>query len=318
MAKLPTLLLLAQAPAPAPSAPAPPPAPAATGGIGPAPGEVPPDEAPAPSRLDITGTYPQVKIIRILGMVWLVLAGVLALVMNNRLGSDESSILNLGLGVGLIGAGMGMGILGFIKEDWRKLMGYFSAFAIIGGVAARPILAPIVTYDVVYVVPAVLFAFAFFLYMEYLDAYQRFTDVARMAVERALPNFNLAQVINNFLTRGLMLAVIFMLVALVLLSFATQGIAALMGQTVGNSVEMQSVFGQALVITIVFTLVGVIYVFLFMLLDRKTDVEQVAYSREQIKEMVVRGQNPTEPSGPSGPAVPGGPRGTSPGLVEQR
>jgi hypothetical protein len=250
-------------------------------------------------------------------MVWIILAGVLALWFNHIMLGADATTLNLALGYGLIGAGMGMGIFGFINEDWRKWMGYLSAFAFVGGIAARPLVAPLATHSIAYVIPGALFAFAFFLYLEFMDAYQRFTDVGRMAVERSLPNINLTQVINNFLSRGILLGAIFMGASLVLLTVVTETLAAAFGKDLGASVEMQAVFGQAAVITIVFTLVGVIYVFLFMILERKTDVEQVAYSREQIRDMVLKGQTTEEPA-PAGGAAPGSkPRGVSPGIIER-
>jgi hypothetical protein len=298
---------------------APPPAPPVAG----MPGDVPPDEEVAAPRINIESTFPKVSIIKYIGIMWLFAAFGLALTINHLLVKDEN-VLNLGLGIGLLGGGVAMGLFVFFNEDWRKWMSYFSAFAIIGGVAARPILTPLVTYDIAYVAPAALFAFTFFLYMEYLDAYQRFTDVGRMAVERNLQSFNLNQVINHFLTWGSILAGVFMVSALLILSYVTQAFSGAFGQELARSVEMQAVFGQAMVIAVIFTLVAVVFSFLFLFLDRRTEVQQVAYSREQIRDMVAQGARPGAPSGPAGPSGPGlpgappGPRGTKAGFVEQR
>jgi hypothetical protein len=300
-------------PPPPPGVTAPPPA-------GALPGDIPPEEMPSPPRINIESTFPKVSTIKYIGIVWLLASVGLALAMNH-LSVQGENVLNLGLGIGLLGGGAAMGFIAFLNEDWRKWMGYFSAFAIIGGVAARPILTPLVTYDLAYVAPAALFAFTFFLYMEYLDAYQRFTDVGRMAVERNLQSFNLNQVINHFLTWGSILAAVFMASSLMILSFVTQGFSGAFGEELARSVEMQAVFGQAMVIAVIFTLVAVVFSFLFLFLDRRTEVQQVAYSREQIRDMVTQGAKPGAPSGPAGPALPGataGPRGTKAGFVEQR
>jgi len=61
-------------------------------------------------------------------------------------------------------------------------------------------------------------------------------------------------------------------------------------------------------IVVVFTLWAVANVFLFMYLEKKTEVEQVAYSREQIRAMVSHGAAPPPPAGPTGPAAPRAPR----------
>ncbi|HEX9710650.1 MAG TPA: hypothetical protein VGB42_11885 [Candidatus Thermoplasmatota archaeon] len=273
-------------------------------------------------RINIEPTFPQVRNLKFLAMVWLILAGVLSLVFNLVQVAGDAQALNWALGAGLTGAGIAMGMFAIFNEDWRRWMGYFSVFALIGGVAARPIVTPLVTYDIVYVLPGALFAWALFAYYEYLDAYQRFTDVARMLVERNLQSFNVNQVIGNFLARGGMLSGIFLASALLILTFVTQGFAAVFGRDLAESIEMQGVFGQALSITLIFTLVGAVWAFLFLFLERETEVEQVAYSRQQISEMVERGgqQPPAARGGPGGPAGPGGPMagGPAPGIVERR
>ncbi len=316
--------------------PPPPPPPAiaptpVTGGVttppqaGGLPGDLPPDEDAPKARLNVDASFPKVTMLKWVGIGWLAASFGLALVMNHLFMAEEPA-LNLVLGFGLLGGAFGMGIFAFLNEDWRKWMSYFSAFAMIGGIAARPIVTPLVTYDIVYVAPAALFAFFFFMYLEYLDAYQRFTDVARMALERNLQTFNVNQVINHFLVWGGILASVFMVGSLLMLTFVTQGLAGALGVDVQRSVEMQAVFGQAMAITVVFTLVAVVLTFLFTFLDRRTEVQQVAYSREQIREMVAQGGQPGQ-AGPQGPQAPGGrgapgvppaPRGSAPGFVERR
>lgn len=329
-------------PAAAPGAPVPPPAPAAppagvtvpppAGATPPPPGEglpgdIPPDESAPKPKINIESTFPKVTLLKFIGIAFLMMAAVMAMVMNHFLMTAEP-LLNLGLGLGLLGAAILFGLIAFFNEDWRKWMSYLSTFALIGGVAARPIVTPLVTYDFGTVIPAALFAFAFFMYFEYLDAYQRFTDVGRMAVERNLSSFNLNQVINHFMTFGGMLAAVFMASAILIMTVITQLFAGAMGEEVARSVEMQAVFGQAMVITVIFTIVAVVLAFLFLFLDRRTEVEQVAYSREQIRDMVQKGGAPGQPAGPQGPSAPGGrpgggtppgaPRGSAPGFIQQK
>jgi len=327
---------VAPAPRPAP-APAPPPAGLPPAGPPPGapppgvaapppdvPGEIAPEEQTAPPRLNIEGAYPKVTILKWLGIVWLLAAGVIGMLMNHLLVPMQNPpLLNIGLGIGLIGAGIGMGFIAFLNEDWRRWMGYLSAFAIIGGVAARPITTPLQTSDFGTVLPAAIFAFTFFMYYEFLDAYQRFTDVARMAVERNLKSFNLDQVVNHFLVWGMILAGVFLASAFLLLTVVTQLIGAGLGPVLSSSLEMRTVLGQAMTILVVFTIIAAVLAFLFLFLERKTEVEQVAYSREQIKDMVAKGRAPQQsgpqgPAAPGGPPVPPGPRGTTLGFVEQR
>ncbi len=347
MVDLAPLLSILQAPGPgpakAPGAAAPPPparpppaspTPASPTPASPPPPPPPPGEPPAPPksteeltgsttdeeeaapRLNIEASFPRVRQIKFLGVVWLLVAGVLSLFVNLIQVTEYAEPMNWVLGAGLTGAGIAMGMVAIFNEDRRKWLGYFSVFALLGGVAARPIVTPLSTTDIIYVIPGVLFAWALFSYYEYLDAYQRFTDVARMSVERNLQSFNLNQVISNFLVRGGMLSAIFLVSALVILSFVTQGFAALFGPDLAQSVEMQGVFGQALSITIIFTFVGAIWAFLFLFLERETEVQQVAYSREQITDMVERGRPETRKGGPIGPTAPSRP-GQTPGAVER-
>ena len=318
---------MAAAPPAQPQGPPPgvtvPPPPGQVPPLGGLPGEIPPDENAPKPRINIEGTFPKVTMLKYVGIGWLMAAAAMAMVMNHFLvnvGSQGEPLLNLVLGLGLLGAAILFGLIAFFNEDWRRWMSYFSTFAMIGGVAARPIVTPLVTYDFGTVLPAVIFAFAFFMYLEYLDAYQRFTDVARMAVERNLQSFNLNQVINHFLTWGAMLAAGFMVSALLILTIVTQLFAGAMGEEIQRSVEMQAVFGQALAITVIFTLVAVVLSFLFLFLDRRTEVKQVAYSREQIRDMVQKGGQPGAAGGPQGPAAPTTifPPGKTAGVVQQK
>jgi hypothetical protein len=101
--------------------------------------------------------------------------------------------------------------------------------------------------------------------------------------------------------------------ALLIMTFVTQGFAGLFGQDLAKSVEMQGIFGQALSILVIFTLVGAVWAFLFLFFERETEVEQVAYSRQQISEMVGKG-GPDEKAGPGpGPSGPAGPVKAGPG-----
>jgi len=289
----------------------------------PLPGEVPPEGGAAIPRIDIEPSFPKVKQIKLLGIVFLMLAGILGLYYNLILLIGSASLLNLGLGAGLTALGIVFGLIAFMNEDWRRWMGYFSTMALVGAVASRPMLTSVVTTAPSDVFIAAFWAFSFFLFYEFLDAYQRFTDIARMAVERGLPTVNINQVIGNFRSRGTLFAVVFMVVAGVLLSVGT----VLLGGAIGisTSLENNDVFGQAMAIVVVFTLWAVLNVFLFMYLERKTEVEQVAYSREQIRAMVKEGGAPPPPAGPSGPAfpppppppLPSGPRGPTPGVAQR-
>jgi len=275
-------------------------------------------------KINIEPSFPKVKQIKILGIVFLMLTAVLGIYYNLIVLFSSALWPNIGLGVSLTALGLIFGLVGFLNEDWRRWMGYFATMALIGAVAARPMVTSIVTTDLGTVGIAVFWAFSFFLFYEFLDAYQRFTDIARMAVERGLPTVNINQVIGNFRSRGVLFAVIFMVAAFLLLSFVTVGLGAAIG--VGLSLENYDVFGQAMTIVVVFTLWAIANVFLFMYLERKTDVEQVAYSREQIRAMVKEGAAPPPPTGPTGPTfrppppppLPTGPRGPAPGIAPRR
>jgi hypothetical protein len=296
--------------------------------IPPMPGDVPPDEQASIPRIDIEPSFPKVKQIKLLGILFLMATGGLGIYFNLVALFSSASLLNIILCGSLTGVGILFGLIAFMNEDWRRWMGYFSTMALIGAVASRPIVTPIDTTVPVAVVSAALWALCFFLYYEFLDAYQRFTDIARMAVERGLPTVNINQVIGNFRSRGIVFALGFMGIAWGLLSPGTALLGGAIG--IGNSLENYEVFGQAMTIVVVFTLWAVLNVFLFMYLERKVDVEQVAYSREQIRAMVTSGAAPPPPTGPAGPSfppppppppprpLPSGPRGPTPGIAQRR
>jgi len=300
--------------------------------IPPLPGEVPPEEGAAVPRIDIEPSFPKVKQIKIFGLIFLFLTALYGIYFNLIVNFGSASILNLALCGAFTGAGILFGLIAFFNEDWRRWMGYFSTMALVGAVAARPIVTSITTTGLQEVFIAAIWAFALFMFYELLDAYQRFTDIARMAVERGLPTVNIDQVISNFRSRSFAFAGLFLFITGLLLSLGTVALGALIG--IGTSLENYEVFGQAMAIVVVFTLWAVANVFLFMYLEKKTEVEQVAYSREQIRAMVSHGAAPPPPAGPTGPAAPrapppppmapgprgpaSGPRGPAPGFAQQR
>ena len=207
-----------QKPAPKPPAAKAPPAPKAPPEAPPEvpPGEVPPgfegpslvmdqDELDAKVTVNVEAVFSEIFMVKILGTLFFVLAGVLAFLPSILADEEIVAVLpSLILGV----VGMVCGILGFFIRSVRKWMIYVAPVLLIAAVAARPLTSAI-PIDTMEILLGLAFAVTWFLAIEYLHALARFVEVGEMAIKRRLTNFNLSGVVKHFLGWGfLMIAIV--------------------------------------------------------------------------------------------------------------
>lgn len=213
---------------PAPQASAPPPTPVPepepTGDL-PAGFEAPStvmdqDDLDAVVTVNVETVFREIFLVKVMGTLFMVLAGVLAFLPALLEGNDFIVLLpSMVLGV----VGMVFGILGFFVRSLRKWMLYLAPGALIAAVATRPLTSAIGSLDFMELILGLAFAICWFLGLEYLHALSRFVEVGEMAIKRRLSNFNLSGVVKHFLMYGfLMLAIV------VLITLGVIGIVPLM------------------------------------------------------------------------------------------
>jgi hypothetical protein len=205
------------------------------------PAEVPPDTPPreedagwvAPSTvmdqddLDATVTvnveqvFSEIFMVKVLGVLFFALAGVLAFLPPLLAGEEIIAVLPA-LILGIVG--MVFGIIGFFVRSLRKWMIYLAPALLIAAVAVRPLTSSIGSLDTLEIILSLAFAVSWFLAVEYLHALSRFVEVGEMAIKRRLTNFNLSGVVKHFLGWGFL-----MLGIIILVTMGVIGLVPLMG-----------------------------------------------------------------------------------------
>ncbi len=298
-------------------------APPPTGAPGAAaqPAGAPPMDAPkGKGYLDPSKKYRQIGTLRFLSWVFTAATGVLAIIANVVGGSAiDFTAGTFLLGSGLIVGGIITGILATIwhetDEDMAKLInpvGFFyfaSVFLMVVGGAIKANQLVIGTLytgaNVSTLVVAVLYGVMFLLYLEYLTAVRRFSQVGRMAMERNLKDFDLGNVIGHYMTRGFLLLGIIVAITGVVLGFHLLMINALASPQFAKSIELQSVYGIIMSEAVVFSLIGIVLAFAFSGQTGKEEIESIhAFSQSQA-EQIAAGATQQTPAGLPGPA-PGG------------
>lgn len=163
------------------------------------------DELDAQVTVNVESVFSEIFMVKVLGSLFFVLAGVLAFLPPILAGEEIIDVLpSLILGI----TGMVMGIIGFFVRSMRKWMMLVAPALLIAAVAARPLTSAIGSLDTMEIILGLAFAVTWFLALEYLHALSRFVEVGEMAIKRRLSNFNLSGVVKHFLAWGfLMLAI---------------------------------------------------------------------------------------------------------------
>jgi hypothetical protein len=163
------------------------------------------DELDAQVTVNVESVFSEIFMVKVLGSLFFVLAGVLAFLPSILAGEEIVDVLpSIILGI----VGMVLGIIGFFVRTLRKWMILAAPVLLIAAVATRPLTSAIGSLDLMEIVLGLAFAVCWFLAIEYLHALSRFVEVGEMAIKRRLTNFNLSGVVKHFLGWGfLMLAI---------------------------------------------------------------------------------------------------------------
>jgi hypothetical protein len=169
------------------------------------------DDLDATVTVNVEQVFSEIFIVKILGVLFIALAGVLAFLPPLLAGEEITAVLpSLILGV----VGMVFGIIGFFVRSLRKWMIYLAPALLIAAVAARPLTSTVGSLDMMDIILGLAFAVSWFLAVEYLHALTRFVEVGEMAIKRRLTNFNLSGVVKHFLGWGFLMLGIIILVTL--------------------------------------------------------------------------------------------------------
>jgi hypothetical protein len=157
------------------------------------------DQLDAQVTVNVETVFREIMMIKVLGTVFMVLAGLLAFLPALLGGGDFVGALpSIVLGV----VGMLMGIMGFFVRSLRKWMTLLAPALLVAAVAVRPLTSDVGSLSLSDVALGLAFAVFWFLGLEYLHALQRFVEVGEMAIKRKLTNFNLSGVVKHFLIYG--------------------------------------------------------------------------------------------------------------------
>ncbi|NIP34393.1 MAG: hypothetical protein GWN89_05730 [Thermoplasmata archaeon] len=179
------------------------------------------DDLDAKITVNVEQVFSEIFMVKILGVLFFVLAGVLAFLPPLLAGEEITTILpSLILGV----VGMVFGIIGFFVRSLRKWMILLAPALLIAAVAVRPLTSAVGSLDTMEIILGLAFAVSWFLAVEYLHALSRFVEVGEMAIKRRLSNFNLSGVVKHFLGWGFL-----MLGIIILVTLGVIGLVPLMG-----------------------------------------------------------------------------------------
>jgi hypothetical protein len=188
------------------------------------------DDLDATVTVNVEQVFSEIFMVKILGVLFFVLAGVLAFLPSLLAGEEITTILPaLILGV----VGMVFGIIGFFVRSLRKWMIYLAPALLIAAVAARPLTSAVGSLDTMDIILSLAFAVSWFLAVEYLHALTRFVEVGEMAIKRRLTNFNLSGVVKHFLGWGFL-----MLGIIILVTMGVIGLVPLMGNAFWTMVAL--------------------------------------------------------------------------------
>ena len=157
------------------------------------------DALDAQITVNVETVFREIMMIKVLGTVFMVLAGVLAFLPAILGGGDFAGALP-SMALGLVG--MLMGMMGFFVRSLRKWMQLLAPALLIAAVAVRPLTSDVGSLSLSDVALGLAFAVFWFLGIEYLHALTRFVEVGEMAIKRKLTNINLSGVVKHFLLYG--------------------------------------------------------------------------------------------------------------------
>lgn len=280
-------------------------------------------------QLDPASRYRDIGTVRVLALVFTVLAGTLNILFN-MVGPEAAVELSgpaavpLFIGSGVVVVGMVFGILAIFTQPRYRALGSAPPTGIFGGMDTQVLfmmLSPLMmiagtaiklqklqvgAFQLQDIGLGFFFGFCFLLYVEYLTAVRRFMLIGNMAIQRNLQDFDFRHVINHYISLGLLLAGIIALISLGVIGIHLLFTANVLPPQLALSVEIQSVYGIAVVEAIVFTLAAMVVSLTFGGREYVATVRAISsFSRERLGEM---GGGPQGAPGPNYGPLPGGPQ----------
>lgn len=284
----------------------PPPKPAEGGPPGPG-GPTPPgpdkpaEEKPAAPQIDPSTRYGKLGTIKVMAAMFMFICmalNIVFIIYDSATGSfDPGRLATLG-GISAMVVTILAVVLGImaIFISLPSIKGYslkmifimLAPLLMIVGAAIKPTIMNIGEIDMLDLILALVFGVFFILFVEYIHAVYRFTQIGKMAIERNLKDFDFDHVINHYMGfGGAILGVI--VVISVIVVFIRQGILAAIQESMpqfANSVEMNSVYGLAISSAIFFSFTGIALSFYFGQKDYLASVRAVsAFSKERMRQM---------------------------------
>lgn len=170
----------------------------------------------------------------------------------------------------------------------RVIMMLLSPLFMVVGAAIKPTIMTVGPVDVIDLALAIVFGVFFILFIEYLHAVWRFTQIGQMAIERNLKDFDFGHVIRHYMGFGGAILGVIVVISLVVV-FMREGFLGMMAENApqfASSVEMNSVYGLAISSAIFFAIIGIVLSFWFGGRDYAASMKAVrAFSKEKLRQM---------------------------------
>jgi hypothetical protein len=233
----------------------------------------------------LEAAFPEIRRLKAIGSALFVGAGLSAIAPALLEGEVTSSPSFLSLVV-LACAGIAISLAGLFTSVTRRIAAWMGPALLVASAAVNPLganLGDIPPTDMVF---AFTFAITWLLAVEHLHAIMRFVELGGYITRQRLTSFRLSSVVNHFQLYGAGMAGLIIVVTAIVVVGIPWVLEKGGNQVFGRSVELGSVFGIAIAAAIVFTLAGMILVFIRSVLPQRVDVEQVAYSRDRMEDMI--------------------------------
>ena len=256
-------------------------------------GAPPGESAPQAPKIavNVAARYREIGTIRIFAIVFMMMCGMLSILDSLMTLGGFSTLA--GVGIGLTGGAIVMGFLAILNQGNRTVNNITSILSVtlmISGAAARPAILFIGKLNLTEVdfILSLMFAITFLLFIEYMSAVRRFWEIGEMAIVKNLREFDFGHVLRQYMLMSF--------VWLVIIIIMTMGVVGLqyilqsqLPAQVGQSAEINSVYGLAIAEGVVFVLIAVI---LSLILGRKE------YAQSFRTSMATARPAPKKPEGP--------------------
>jgi hypothetical protein len=229
--------------------------------------------------------FPEVRRLKAIGAVLFSLSAVFALLPTIMAGEGFSTtrgVTSLVLAVG----GAAAGIAGLASPTVRRSSMFLGPGLLLAAVAVNPVGTSLDTVPGIELVSALAFAAAWLLAVEHLHAVSRFVELGSYIARQRITSFRLSSVVNHFQVYGAGMAALILMVTAIVVVAVPWAFAQGSNQVFGRSAELASVFGIGISAAVVFTIAGMILVFIRTVMPQRVEVQSVAYSRDRLEDML--------------------------------